>query len=347
MNLKELIVSVSSLMSISGSERYSSDKLFELIGDKFDEFYCDNIGNHIFVKKCGRENAPKILIDCHFDEVGMMVSSIKEGGFLSVEKIGGIDPKILQSGEVTIYGKEEIYGVFCATAPHLLTAETANKLIPLESLLIDTGYSKEELEKIVRIGTPVGFKPVYTELLGGMLAGKGFDNKACGACAVAGIDTVSRDELVGDIYFTFSTREEVGLIGGYTSAYSIDPDYALVLDVTHAYIPEMKNKKYHECGCGVAVEVSAVTNRGLAKMAIELCKEKKIPYVIEPSPNSTGTNANKIPTVRHGIPTLLVSLPLKNMHTQNEVISLDDCAAMADFVSEFIKCEEIAEVYSR
>ena len=347
MNLKELIVSLSSLMSISGSERYSTDKLNALIGDKFDEFYTDNIGNHIFVKKCGKKNAPKILIDCHFDEVGMMVSSIKEGGFLSVEKIGGIDPKILQSSEVTIYSKEEIYGVFAATAPHLLNAETANKLIPIDALLIDTGYSKEELESLVRIGTPVGFKPVYTELKNGMLAGKAFDNKACGACAVKGIEAVDKDDLCADIYFTFSTREEIGLIGGYTSAFSVDPDYALVLDVTHAYVPEMKSKKYNECGKGVAIELSAVTNRGLAKMAIELCKDKKIPYTIEPSPNSTGTNANKIPTVRHGIPTLLVSLPLKNMHTSNEVISLDDCSAMATFVSEFIKYTEIAEVYSR
>ena len=347
MNLKELVVSLSSLMSISGSERYSTDKLFSLIGDSFDEFYSDNIGNHIFVKKCGRENAPKILIDCHFDEVGMMVSSIKDGGFVSVEKIGGIDPKILQSSEVTIYGKEEIYGVFAATAPHLLNAETANKLIPIDALLIDTGYSKEELESLIRIGTPVGFRPNYTELKNGRIAGKAFDNKACGACAVKGIEAVDNDELCADIYFTFSTREEVGLIGGYTSAFSVDPDYALVLDVTHAYVPEMSNKKYNECGRGVAIEMSAVTNRGLTKMAIELCKEKKIPYTIEPSPNSTGTNANKIPTVRHGIPTLLVSLPLKNMHTYNEVIALEDCEAMAKFVSEFIKCEEIAEVYSR
>ena len=164
MTLKELIVSLCSQMSISGCERYSKDKLYSLIGDCFDEKYTDNVGNHIFVKKCGRQNAPKILIDCHYDEIGMLVSSIKEGGFVSVERVGGIDPRLLQSGEVTIYGKEEIYGVFAATAPHLLNAETANQMIPLDKLIIDTGYPKEDLMELIRVGTPVGFRP-YTQSL--------------------------------------------------------------------------------------------------------------------------------------------------------------------------------------
>ena len=347
MTLKELIVSLCSQMSISGCERYSKDKLYSLIGDCFDEKYTDNVGNHIFVKKCGRQNAPKILIDCHYDEIGMLVSSIKDGGFVSVERVGGIDPRLLQSGEVTIYGKEEIYGVFAATAPHLLNAETANQMIPLDKLIIDTGYPKEDLMELIRVGTPVGFRPIYTELENGRLAGKSFDDKACGACAVMGIDAVDKDELCADIYFAFSTREEVGLIGGHLTAYSIDPDYALVLDVTHAYVPDMDNKRYNPCGTGVSICASAVTNRGLTKMIRELCDKNKIPYTIEASPNGTGTNANKIPTVKHGIPTALVSLPLKNMHSSNEVLSLEDCEHLVKFVSEFIKSSEIAEVYSR
>lgn len=347
MTLKELIVSLCSQMSISGCERYSKDKLYSLIGDCFDEKYTDDIGNHIFVKKCGKQNAPKILIDCHYDEIGMLVSSIKEGGFVSVEKVGGVDPRLLQSVEVTIYGKEEIYGVFAATSPHLLTPETANQMIPLDQLIIDTGYSKEELENIIRIGTPVGYRPIYTELANGRLAGKSFDDKACGACAVMGIDAVDRDELCADVYFSFSTREEVGLIGGHMSAYSVDPDYALVLDVTHAYVPDMESKKHNPCGMGLAICSSAVTNRGLTNMIKELCDKKKIPYTVEAAPNGTGTNANKIPTVKHGIPTALVSLPLKNMHSSNEVLALSDCENMVNFVSEFIKSSEIAEVYSR
>lgn len=346
MNIKELTVSLCSLMSVSGSERYSKEKLNALIGDVFDEAYTDSIGNHIFVKRCGVENAAKILIDCHFDEIGMMVTSIKEGGFLSVTNVGGIDARLLQSGEVTVYGKEEIYGVFAATPPHLMTQENASKVKTIDTLYIDTGYTKEELEEIVNIGTPVGFRPKYTELLNDRLAGKSFDDKACGACAVCGIDSTDKEDMCADVYFVFSTREEIAL-AGHTAAYSIDPDYALVVDVTHAYVPDMENKKYSEYGNGISIDMACATNRGLTKMAIELCREKNIKYSIKASPASTGTNANRIPNVRNGIPTVLVSLPIKNMHSANEVLDLNDSSELARFISEFIKCEKIREVYSR
>lgn len=346
MNTKELIISLCSLMSVSGSERYSSEKLFELIGDRFDDHYTDSIGNHIFVKKCGLENAPRVLIDCHFDEIGMMVSKIHDGGFLSVASVGGIDAKLLPSSEVTIYGKEEIYGVFAATAPHLLTPETQGKVTPIDRLLIDTGYSKDELEEIVSVGTPVGFRHTYTELENDRLAGCSFDDKACGACAVEGISCVDADDMCCDVYFVFSTREEVAL-AGHTAAYSIDPDYALVLDVTHAYVPDMENKKFPTYGSGVALAISAVTNRGLTEMVQKMCDANGIKYTLKAAPGSTGTNANRIPVVRNGIPTVLVSLPIKNMHSANELLDLSDCREMARLVSEFIKCKEIAEVYSR
>lgn len=347
MEFKQLLVSLSSLMSVSGSERYSAQKLNILIGDVFDEFYTDDVGNHVFIKRCGRENAPKIMVDCHFDEIGMFVTSIKEGGFVTVEPVGGVDSRLLQSGEVIIYGEKEIYGVFASTPPHLISDSDANKLKPVNELLIDTGYSKEELEQIVQIGTPVGYRPVYTELLNGRIAGKGFDDKACGACAVQGIANVERSELAGDVYFVFTTREECGMVGGATGAYGTDPDYALVMDVTHAWIPEMNREKWGCCGSGVSLSVSAVTNRRLTKMSQKLCRDKEINYTVQAEPGNTGTDANKIGTARFGIPSVLASLPLKNMHSANEVLALEDCEALIRFVSEFIKSEEIAEVFAR
>ena len=188
MTLKELIVSLSGIMSVSGNERKNREALQELIGGVFDEYRTDALGNHLFIKKCGRPNAPRILVDTHFDEIGMMVTDIKEGGFVTVTNIGGVDTRILPASEVIIYGKEPIYGVFAAKAPHLSTAADMEKLTPLSEMLIDTGYSKEELEELCPIGTPVGFKPIYAELLNDRLAGKAFDDKACGACAVFGID---------------------------------------------------------------------------------------------------------------------------------------------------------------
>ncbi|MBR6782742.1 MAG: M20/M25/M40 family metallo-hydrolase [Clostridia bacterium] len=347
MTLKELIISLSGVMSISGSERKSGEELKALIGGVFDEYRSDALGNHLFIKRCGRPNAPKILIDTHFDEIGMMVSGIKEGGFVSVAGIGGVDTRILPASEVTIYGKETVYGVFAAKAPHLSSPAERDRTIPLEDMLIDTGYSKEELEELCPLGTPVGFKPVYAELLNDRLAGKAFDDKACGACAVFGIDAVQKRDMVGDVYFLFSAQEETGLKGARVASFGMRPDYALVLDVTHAAVPEAKDRNLPELGSGVAVAVSPIINRRMSRMVIDMCRSANIPFTVEPCPGGTGTNANVTGISAEGIPTALCSLPLKSMHTSAEVLSVEDARALSRVVSQFIKSKEISEVFGK
>lgn len=346
MNLKDLIISLSELMSVTGYESYSTDKLEKIIGRKFDESYTDNIGNHIFVKKCGKENAPRILIDCHFDEIGMMVTGYKKGGFLKVTNVGGVDTRLLPSSEVVIFGKETIPGIF-ATTPESDRRFGDDSLKPIDQLVIDTGYPDDELKDLCPLGTPVSYKGEYHLLKNDKLVGKAFDDKACGACAVYGIDVVDSLDLVADVYFVFATREEIGCVGTGPAAYGIDPDYALVMDVTNSWIPEMTGMKWTAIGTGISIDISPVTNRKLTKMTAKLCEEKGIKYTLRASPGSTGTDANSTGTVREGIPTVLCSLPLRNMHTANELLSLDDAKALADLVSEFIKSKEIAEVFAR
>ena len=347
MTLKELIISLSGVMSVSGNERRGGEELKKLIGGVFDDYKTDALGNHLFIKKCGRPNAPRILVDTHFDEIGMMVTGIKEGGFVSVTNIGGVDTRILPASEVVIYGKEPVYGVFAAKAPHLSTAADMEKLTPLSEMLIDTGYTKEELEELCPLGTPVGFKPIYADLLNDRLAGKAFDDKACGACAIFGIDAVQRRDLAGDVYFLFSAFEETGMTGARVAGFGLRPDYALVLDVTHASVPEAKDRYLPEFGSGVAVAASPITNRRLTRMVTDLCKNGNIPFTVDACPGSTGTNANVLGISAEGIPTALCSLPLKSMHTSAEVLSLDDARALSRVVSAFIKSKEISEVFGR
>ena len=347
MTLKELITSLAGVMSVSGNERRGREELKQLIGGVFDDYKTDALGNHLFIKKCGRPNAPRILVDTHFDEIGMMVTGIKEGGFVSVINIGGVDTRILPASEVVIYGKEPVYGVFAAKAPHLSSPADREKLTPLTEMLIDTGYTKEELEELCPIGTPVGFKPIYAELLNERLAGKAFDDKACGACAVFGIDAVQRRDLAGDVYFLFSAYEETGMTGARVAGFGIRPDYALVLDVTHASVPEAKDRYLPEFGSGVAIAASPVTNRRLTRMVTELCKSANVPYTVDACPGGTGTNANVLGISAEGIPTALCSLPLKSMHTSAEVLSMDDARALSRVVSLFIKSKEISEVFGK
>ncbi len=347
MNLKETILSLCGLMSVSGNEKVASRELERIIGSVFDEHKIDPMGNHWFVKKCGRENAPKILIDSHFDEIGMMVTDIKDGGFITMTSVGGVDTRILQSGEVVIYGKEPVYGVVSSTAPHFRKPGESDKLSTMEELYVDTGYTKETLETLVSLGDPVGFKPVYGELLNDRIFGKAFDAKSCGACAVAGIAEISADALAGDVYFLFSSEEELGCRGAATAAFGIVPDYALILDVTHAAVPEVKNRNLSPMESGVVVEIAAPTDRGLTLMIKDLCDAKEIPYTVQACPGSTGTNANVIGMTADGIPSALCSLPLKSMHSSAEVISLKDAEALKELVKAFATSNEIAEVYAR
>ena len=347
MELKNLIIELSGLMSITGYEDYSGETVKAIADKYFDEYFCDNMRNQILVKKCGKENAPKIIIDAHFDEIGMYVTEIKEGGFLKVINVGGLDTRIMQASDVVVYGKKVINAIVASTPPHLSDAKDRETLKKIDELLIDTGYSKEELEEFVSIGTPIGFKPKYTELLNSQLAGKGFDDKACAACAIKALAETAKEELAGDVYLLLSAHEETDRLGGVVcGAYKINPDYAMVVDVNLGKTPDTKSSETVEMGEGSALTISAVTDRKLTKMTAALCEEKGLKFQKIVSATSTGTNATALSLVRSGVPVVDVGLPLKSMHTYNEILDLNDAEEMTKLILAFVSDKKIAEVFA-
>lgn len=327
---KKLIYSLSDIMSVTGSEYRGAEALKAAVDGIFDEYYEDTTGTHVFIKRCGREGAPRLMLDAHFDEIGMVVSAIHENGFLSVFRAGGLDRRILPATEVKIYGSETIYGVVCATPPHLQKAGDAKKLPALEDILIDTGYSKEELEKIVKIGTPIGFAESTADLIGDKICGRGMDNKCCAAAAVRAAMLCEKENMVCDLYVTLSSREEEGLAGGcVNAAYRIKPDAAIVTDVTFAKFPGVEDYESGKMGDGVVISLSAVTDRALTRRLIELCSEKEIPASETVDATDTGTNATMLALTGDGIPTAVVSVPLSCMHTYNEIIDVRDVYSAA------------------
>lgn len=347
MDLKQRIISMAGIMSISGFEAKAGAALAEQLDGVFDEIVTDSVGSHICIRRCGRPDAPKILIDAHFDEIGMLVTEILDGGFLRVINVGGLDTRILQAAEVLIYGTETIYGVIASTPPHLLKPGEGKKLKPVNELLIDTGYDREELEKIVRIGTPVGYVPHYTELLDGMLAGKGMDDKACVAAAVHALANLDRAEMAGDVYLLLAAQEETSMVGAATASLRIDPDYALVIDVTHGKAPDASGRSVFPLGEGLVISLSAVTDRRLTRQLMETCREQEIKFTRHVESSSTGTDANITQLVGCGIPTVVASLPLRSMHTYHEVLSLDDAESLVKLVTAFVCDKKIAEVFAR
>ena len=347
MELKELMLSLCSLMSVSGHEYRSHAKVRELVGEHFDEIKEDAVGNILLIRRCGRENAAKIMIDAHFDEIGMIVTEIHKGGFLSVTSIGGLDEAILQASDVIIYGKEELRGVIASTPPHLQKSEDEKKLTEISKLLIDTGYEKEELEELIRVGTPVGFAPRYDELLGENICGKSFDDKACAAAAIYALANTPKEELAADVYLLLSCHEETVRIGGVAaSAFSVEPDYAMVIDVNLAVVPDTPRHETVDYGAGVSISISAITDRKLTKMTEALCREKEIKFTRIAAPSSTGTNTPVMNLTGRGIPTVDIGLPLKNMHTSGETLNMSDMRELASLVRAFACSDEIKEAFA-
>lgn len=345
--LKKEITELSSLMSVSGFEKRMTDKLRHIYSHSFDEIRTDAVGNHLLIKKCGKEGAPMILVDAHLDEIGMMVTEVCEGGFLKFTGIGGISLSILQAADVVIYGKETIHGVITSTPPHLRSGD-GDKLAEMDELMIDTGYEKGTLEMLAPVGTPVGFLPIYSQLAGDRIAGKSFDDKAPAAICAAAVTDVPREELCADVCLMLSSFEETSRLGGIAPAvYALAPDYAMVVDVNLAKVPDTPKYETVPMGKGISISVSAATDRALSLMTEELCKNKEIAHTMIAAPSSTGTNAPTVNLTGGGIPVVDIGLPLANMHTYNEVIDLSDCEALYTLVCEFIKDKTIAERFGK
>ena len=343
MELKERITALCELMSITGYEDYDAARLSALLSD-FDEQQTDAVGNRIFLRRCGRVDAPKILIDTHFDEIGMLVTDIKEGGFLTVTAVGGLDARTLAASRVRIYGKRVLDGVIGATPPHLASGE--KKLTPVSELLVDTGYTKEALSGLVRIGTPVGFAPRYVTLAGGRLCGKGLDNKACAAIAAHALLSVPREALAGDVYLLLSVHEETDPVGGTAvGGFAVRPDYAMVIDVNLGYMQGAKKRDTVAMGKGISLTRSAIVSRRLTALSEELADKENIPWQISVAPKSTGTNTEALHLVGNGIPVVDVGLPLTSMHTYAEALDMADAEALARFVSAFVCDADIAKEF--
>lgn len=353
--LRTWIETMCGMMSVSGFETRSDDALRALLAPHFDEIAVDAVGNHLCYRRCGKQGAPTVLVDAHFDEIGFLVTSVLDGGFLRIAPLGGVDPSIMQAADVIVYGRETMRGVVVSTPPHLRSQDEKSKLPAVDEMMVDVGYDlpKEELEKLVPVGTPIGFAPYYTELACGKegkkcLSGKSFDNKACGAAAAYAIANIPREELAADVCLLLSSYEETSRLGGVSPAvYRIRPDYAMVVDVNLARVPDTKDFETVPFGKGVSISASAATDRTLTRLTRVLCEEQGIPFSMIAAPSSTGTNAASVNLVGAGVPVVDVGLPLKNMHTYEEILCEQDVAALCDLVRAFVTSAALAETFGK
>lgn len=331
---------LSQLPSVGSMELTASKTLGDYCESNyhFDEIRILPTGTVLCLKKCGVKGAKTLLLDAHLDEIGFVVTNVYDDGFVSVANIGGIDTRVLSASEVTIYGKEPVKGVFTSKPPHLQTAGEQNKKIELKDLYIDTGLDGEHLKKLVRIGNFADMKGSCERLLGSRITSKAMDDKICMALILRVIDLVKESDLKIDICCQFSTGEETGYYGATTGTYAADPDYAIAIDVCNPRFPEGdKTREHVDLGKGGVISYSGTTCRSFTKKLVDFASENGFNYTLKADPGRTGTNAHVTAISREGIPTALISIPLRYMHTASEVIDLKDCLETAKLIAAFAK----------
>lgn len=335
MSLTDVLFKLSTYNAVSGFE----SSLAQHIADMFSQ-YCDSVDVDRFhnvtgvMKGCGSTNL-KLLITAHYDEIGLMVKSIDEKGFIKFTAVGGIDARILLAQEVIVHGRKDILGIIGAKPPHLLDAEESSKAVKLEDLAIDTGLDAAKVKELAAIGDIITFKADPIKLLGGKVSAKSLDNRSGVAALVEAMKELCGKRHTHDVYFTATVQEEEHLTGAITAAYSVRPDAALVIDVCHGDMPDASKEDTFPLGKGPAIGLGPILDRKISRKLIEIARDRNIPYQVDVEPRDTGTEAWAIQVSRSGVRTGLISIPDRYMHTPVEAVSIDDIRNSARLAAEF------------
>ena len=290
-------------------------------------------GNTLFTLNPDGEGK-HVLLDAHIDEIAMVVTSIEKNGFIKVTKCGGVDRRVLPCQEVTVWGKEPVFGVVCSTPPHL---NHNDQLPEWGELLIDLGLSAYKMRELVAVGDRVTLKVAPCSLMGDRVTGKALDDRAGVASLLRVAELLKENNWKAPVTLLLSTQEEVGTRGAITGSYGVDAEEAIAVDVSFALTPDSPAHKCKELGKGPMLGISPILDGELTERLRQAAKEKAIPVQDEVMGGETGTNADVISISRAGIKTGLVSIPLRYMHTGVEVISLSDLENTAQMIAACIE----------
>lgn len=333
--MRQLIKKLSDMRGISGFEYRLNKQIAEQLIPYSDEVRIDSLGSVIAVKYCGKADAPKIMIEAHCDEIGLIVTSITKEGYLTFAPVGGVDQRILPALEVVVHtSKKDLNAVIGIMPSEYIEA---GKTVKMKDMAIDTGLPPEAVKKLVSVGDSVTFAQSVGPLGKKQWSGKTLDDRASVAAIIDVMRRLDGKQLNADVYAVAAVQEEVGCRGGKTTAGGIRPDAAIAIDVTHGITPDNSQHAF-EVGSGTAIASGPNIHPLLSKTLIETAKRRGIKYTIEACGGETGTDAWEIQSAKGGgVPTALLSIPLKYMHTSVETLAVSDVKATAKLITAYIE----------
>ncbi len=328
MSIVEVLEKLSNACGLAGREDEVRKIMKDSLKPYVDEISEDKLGNIIAVKK-GKKSAPKVMLAAHMDEIGLFVKTISKEGFLQFTKIGGIDDRILLGQKVLVHTEMgPLHGIIGSKPPHIQKEEERKKVFTYDELFIDIGAgSQEEAKKMgVKIGDPVSFDIKFARIGNDVVLGKAFDDRVGCAVMIEAMKMLKQTECT--VYAVGTVQEEVGLRGATVAAFGIYPDVGIALDVTVAGdVPGVKEVEAPvKMRKGPAIEVAdmgLITHPKVLRLLVEAAEENNIPYQLETGlPGST--DAARIALTREGVPSGVVSVPTRYIHSPASMASLKD-----------------------
>ena len=322
--------------------------IVKTIFEKFcDEVITDRFSNVIGVMKAKvrevssqGEKPIKIMFTAHMDEIGMLVTKVENGGFVKITKISGVDPKTLTAKKVIIHtAKKPVKGIVTSIPPHLTSAEDRKKAPDFDELYVDTGLSDEEAGEIIFPGDVVTYAPSFETQGMNMVSGKSLDDRAGIFTLIKTMQILKERSFGCDVIFLAAVSEEFNSLGAAAGTYRVEPDLSVVVDVTHGKVGAADVSDEHQLfslGKGPVVCKAPILSSKLTNGILEICREKGVRSKIEVDNRDTGTDAFYVSVAKKGCATALLSLPLKYMHTQVEMINLKDIEMTAEIMADLV-----------
>ena len=331
----ELLKRLCTVKGVSGREENVCKIIKEEISEYADEVFIDK--NNNVIAKIGNTAEHNIMLDAHLDEIGFIVTYINDRGFLKVNQCGGMDYRVVQDTRFKVLTESgEITAVACCLPPHLADGGE-DKAPSADSIYLDTGLPAEKVRELVGIGDVVAYDTTPVVLLNNRFTCCSTDNRASCALLLRVAELIKENPVNSGVTFAFTSQEETFGKGAATAAYNIYPDEAVSVDVSFARQSGISPSEGGELGKGAMICISPVLSRRMSFRFISLAKENNIPYQLEVTGGLTGTNGDKISITRSGIPTAVISIPQRNMHTGAEIVSIDDIESIAQLLYEYIR----------
>lgn len=338
MEIVQLLRDLSQANGVSGFEDHVREVARKAFEPYADSWRTDALGNLIVFKRGSSARGTlnrSVMLAAHMDEIGLMVTGFEEG-FIRFTRVGGVDVRTILGQEVVVHGKRPLPGVVGSRPPHVLGPEEGEKPVPLEKLFIDVGLPAEQVKALVQVGDPITLRRDFLELAEGYVSGKALDDRTGVASLVLTLELLGSMHHDWDVYVVATSQEETGLRGAITSAYGVAPDVAIAVDVGFGMQQGVSEAEAIAMDGGPAIAKGPNIHPAMHERLVALAKDNELPHQVEILPGASGTDAWAIQVAREGIPTALLSIPLRYMHTSVETVCIRDIQRTARLVALFV-----------